>query len=336
MMMKSLMLILLLFPTIIYSQDILKAVQQGDVYTVKEAIKNGVNVDSRKSEGSDTPLIIASLNGNIEIVKLLLAAGADVRLTGDFEVTAVDSASGGEHWEVLALLEQAKTKYDGPLIKAIKSKNIKDINIMISENPDVNFSDVDGKSALMWASSMGNIEAVRLLVAAGASIDQRNSLYVDVDDPNATFIEGHSIYYCMEELRGIGESSYIRTYNALMWAIENDHFAVVEFLIGVGADVNMETDFESTALTLAAKNGNIYIVNLLLEQQVYIDKDDMLGNTSLILASENGHIDVVKVLIERGADFGHANNNGVTPLSAAYENYHDEIANLLTAAGATK
>ena len=370
MMMKFLMLILLLFPTIIYSQNILKAVKYGDVYAVEAAIENGTNVDYRNSEDDDTPLILASRNGNIEIVKLLLDAGADVTLTGFFASTAMRSASDNENWEIVALLEQAKAKHDPPLIKAIKSNNINDVNIMINENTDVNITDIDGKSALMWASSVGNIEAVRLLVGAGANIDYRNSLYVNRDDPNANYIEGHSVYYFMEEFHECGESSYIKTCNSLMWAVENNHFEVVEFLVGIGADVNMETDFESTALTLAAKNGNVNIISLLLEKQIHIEKDDVLGNTALIyaaenghaeavrllldnkanihakasyrgmmplmLASENGHVDVVKVLIEKGANLGYTNDNGVTPLAAATKNIHGEIVDLLTAAGATK
>ena len=125
--MKYLILILLLFPTVSHSQDLFRAAENGDVNTVEEVIKSGRDINARDSEYGNTALIIAAGAGNVEIVKLLLDAGADIGATGFFEITAVRAASGNEHWDIVKLLKNAKADKDAPLIKAIKNSNIKEV-----------------------------------------------------------------------------------------------------------------------------------------------------------------------------------------------------------------
>lgn len=67
----------------------LPAVQKGDVAKAQEALKWGANVEAHDSHGN-TPLLIATEAGDLEMVKLLLRYQADVS-AADPEVS--------EHWE---------------------------------------------------------------------------------------------------------------------------------------------------------------------------------------------------------------------------------------------
>ena len=64
-----------------------------------------VGVHSRRSDG-DTPLHIASLEGNRHATRLLLEAGADVNAKGDMSCSPLYFAVMGKHVQVAGLLLQ--------------------------------------------------------------------------------------------------------------------------------------------------------------------------------------------------------------------------------------
>jgi ankyrin repeat protein len=57
-----------------------------------------------------TALMYAAEGGETEIVRLLMAHGADPRLRDEFGKTARDSAINANHWEIVPLLESAGEK----------------------------------------------------------------------------------------------------------------------------------------------------------------------------------------------------------------------------------
>ncbi len=70
-------------------------------------VRLGANVDVRNRENGDTPLIRAARMGIVDVVKVLLAARADVHAATTSGETAWSAATRGGHAEVLALLRAA-------------------------------------------------------------------------------------------------------------------------------------------------------------------------------------------------------------------------------------
>ena len=139
------------------------------------------------------------------------------------------------------------------LIDAIESGDIAEVEKLISSGgPNI---DIDGYTALIIASDVGNINIVKLLIKSGA-------------DPNLTFLEG-------------GE-------NALYYAIFGGHTEVVKLLINAGADVNLYkadghgiTDAGMTVLYNAEQFGETDIVKLLIEANADVNIRNKRGKGPL-------------------------------------------------------
>ena len=92
---------------------------------------------------SHTALIKACEKGYLEIVKCLLAAGADKDKANSYGWTPLIRAAGGGHVEIVRLL--------------------------LSAGADKDKADNNGMTPLIWAANGGHVMTVRLLLAAGAN-----------------------------------------------------------------------------------------------------------------------------------------------------------------------
>ena len=105
---------------VIESTDIFEATKNGNFNDVQKFITDGVDVNyiNIETENSDmmgtTPLMVASSEGHIEIVKLLIKHGADANLKSGVSDSSLSGESAlqyaleGEHTEVAEYLETIK------------------------------------------------------------------------------------------------------------------------------------------------------------------------------------------------------------------------------------
>jgi ankyrin repeat protein len=56
------------------------------------------------------------------------------------------------------------------LIDAVKKSDAKSVRSLLVEHADVNATDVDGSTALLWAAQRNNTEIVDILLASGANV----------------------------------------------------------------------------------------------------------------------------------------------------------------------
>ena len=96
--------------------------------------------------GAWTALMKASSQGHLDILKALIAAGADKDKDNDYGETPLTRAAMHGHVECMKALLAVKT--------------------------DVNKADNDGWTPLICASFIGHVEIVKLLLAAGAKKDK--------------------------------------------------------------------------------------------------------------------------------------------------------------------
>ncbi len=136
---------------------------------------------------------------------------------------------------------------------------------------DVNAAQPDGTTALHWAVVWNNVEAVTLLLRAGADVKARNRY-------GAT---------------------------PLSEAVSAGSAAMVEALLNAGADPKaLTTDDGETVLMTAARAGNVDVVRMLLDRGADVNaREKYKGQTALMWAAAERHPAVVKLLLERGADW---------------------------------
>ena len=78
--------------------------------------------------------------------------------------------------------------------------------------------------------------------------------------------------------------SYFEQYGLWFMAAHNGDLAVVNFLIGVGIDINSKDEYGRTALMVAALWKRLSVVKFLIEVGVDINGKDEHGRTALIFA----------------------------------------------------
>jgi ankyrin repeat protein len=145
--------------------------------------------------------------------------------------------------------------------------------------------DAKGSTALMYAAAIGSVEAVKLLVEAGAGVNDANAL-------GAT---------------------------ALMWCAGDA--AKARYLVSKGADVNARAKTGRTPLLIAALyDGSAEIGQLLLSKGADPKAVDTSGTTVLHAAANSNNIEFARLLLERGADPNAVDAAGFTPLTAAAQN----------------
>jgi ankyrin repeat protein len=213
---------------------------------------------------------------------------------------------------VFGVLLTAAKGPDNRFYEAIRNNDLNSLSTQLRTS-DVNSRDQHGTSPLMYAAALGNIDAMKLLLRAGADVNARNAF-------DAT---------------------------ALMWCINQPH--MVRLLLAKGADVNARSTMGRTPLLLAAAYGNTEVLKLLLAKGANVLTRDSFDNTPLLAATAANDSATVKLLLERGADIRGTDVHskelvqripispamaGLTPLMNAAAVGNVEVVRLLLARGA--
>jgi uncharacterized protein len=199
----------------------------------------------------------------------------------------------------LGLAASAVAAARATLADAAEQRDKTSLSALLKTGADVNAAQVDGTTALHWATYNDEAETVALLVRAGANVNAVNRYGVP----------------------------------PLAQACINGNAAIVKLLLDAGADPNAKMKGGETVLMLAARSGNVEAVKALLARDATTNARERLGQTALMWAAAEGHTDVVRALIEAGADINAKIDSGFTPLFFAVREGHlDTVRVLLKAA----
>ena len=187
--------------------------------------------------------------------------------------------------------------------------------------------------ALLDAAALGNIDAVKALLAAGV---QKN-----VVDHN-----GETALHCAARYGKENVIAYLLTQSstdklrntdqsiALFYAAKFEQAELIRFLIQKGVNVNVREGHGKTPLHYAAETGNLDVINILVNAGAKVEAADNQGNPPLHYAAEAGNVGVIEILIQAGAKVEAADNQGKTALHYAAEAGNVGVIEILIKAGA--
>ncbi len=139
---------------------------------VSDLILLGANLEWRDDDNGYAPLHGAVRSGNVEIVRMLIDAGADVNVQDAEGRTPLYLTSNEE---IARMLIGAGAKLDiqdnwnfTPLHRAARFGEVGIIRMLIGAGADVNVQDNRGETPLHRAAYYGYVEIVRILIDAGA------------------------------------------------------------------------------------------------------------------------------------------------------------------------
>ena len=127
---------------------------------------------------------------------------------------------------------------------------------------------VHGKQAIWTAIEFKHPEVVKVLIDAGADVNQPG-------DYGQTMV---------------------------MLAADHKNLEIMQLLIDAGADVNRANEYKIAPLASAAEQGSKEVVDLLIKAGAKVNARNTYGGTALQVAVLRGYIDIVKSLIAAGAD----------------------------------
>jgi ankyrin repeat protein len=238
---------------------------------------------------------------------------------------------------------RAATTADAPLADAVERQDAGAVRALLGQNADVNAAQVDGMTALHWATWLDDAATARKLVKAGANVEVKNRY--GVTPLSMACANGNIDLVRLFLMKGADPNTPLRGGETpLMTAARTGRLDPVKALIEHGADVNAKEAKDQTALMWAANEGHADVVDALLEAGADFQTPLRSGHTPLTFAVRQGATGVVRRLLQAGADVNEPMRvenrpakgavNNTSPLILAVENGHFDLALELLYAGA--
>ena len=277
-----------------------KLIEQKDISLIKWFIEKGADINTQNKDGNfaetrikwweeqqnkdgKSALHLAVQKGNIELVKLLIKAGADVNISNNYGWTALHFAVRDNAIELVKLLLKAGADVNMsndigwtvlhflPLDHDMIENYKKILQLLLSAGADINAQTIDGLSALHFATFVDlspkttaekTFEHVKLLLNSGADINLQNN----------------------------------RGETVLHLAVRDNAIELVKLLLNSGADINLQKNDGETALHFAVRDNAIELVKLLLDNGADKDLPDHSGKTAFDYAIQRHHKNIARLL----------------------------------------
>lgn len=148
------------------------------------------------------------------------------------------------------------------LLLAAYNNHINNAETLIKQGVDINFKNINGFTALMYAAQCGNEEIVQMLIDAGANVNIQDS---------------------------IGDT-------ALIYAANNSNETIVQMLIDAGIDVNIKNKIGNSALSSLINSS--YLSEVAIVQKIV--KIFIGAGADLTIRNDKGHmaLDILKEQIK--------------------------------------
>ena len=269
------------------NDSLVAGIRSSNVNSVSSLLKAGVDVNTTDPFGASFLIIALKIDEpNLEIIKLLLDAGANVDIP---DKTALSIA----------------LKSDEP--------NIEIIRLLLAAGANVNAYNEFGIIPLTQALSLSNVnlELIRLLLRARADVNtpdkfiysnrRRNTPVGCGMTPLMSALANEDISETVIKLlldTGANVNFVHRSKGTpLMQALSSQNIEIIRLLLENGADVNFVHVLRGTPLMQALSRQNIEISKLLLENGADVNYAHASGGTPLALVLRRKNIELIRLFL---------------------------------------
>ena len=253
------------------------------VFIVRMLLDHGADIHTRSKQGF-TPLQIAAVAAQGSLVEMLLEQGATAE-----GVTVICAYWGMSTSTVKSLIEKGAnihitdSRWDKPALTwEAELGSVATMKVLLEHGADVHYQDKHC-SALLYASGNARVEAVKLLLTAGA-------------DPNQLSHQHKT------SLLGVA-SGLDRYFLAGRWWEPSaaDRKATATLLLDAekGCKVDAKDIWGRAAIHYAASHGRLGVVEVIVDRGGDWEILDERGHTPLERAQHGGHLDVFRFLKRR-------------------------------------
>ncbi|RUT07083.1 hypothetical protein DSM106972_023440 [Dulcicalothrix desertica PCC 7102] len=316
-------------------EQLIAAIESGDIQRVRELLEAGANPNAKKGGNTAYQLVP---HGRDDIKCTLIEAGAN----------------------------DASLRHS--LVWAVGTRRVETVKALIQRGANVNMASVGLGSPLQSAAREGSLEIVDVLIAAGADVDDGNS----ISTPLLTAIEEGHFDIALKLINNGANPNQTATYAKVppigIAAVQGSP-SVIRALLAAGADVNalinqitinqakirnstgaaLKSAFEmlETAGKAIEKLDAVETETSLSEVNEVVESVDIAANRAklssnnipqpenavdtfpVILAARCGHAEALTVLMEAGADPYCKDGEGLSAYEWAGRNEHSRILEVL-------
>jgi ankyrin repeat protein len=247
---------------------------------VRRLLQAGANPNAALLAG-ETPLMVAARSGSVDVVEQLIAKGAKVNVSATRGQTPLMWAAAQKHPAVVkALLAHGADLHaksnEWKMVMAVTPHGMLQYNAAIPHGHD---------TALLFATRVGDMESAKLLVEAGANVNDADAWGV-----SATALAAHAGFRPLVEYfldKGADANVSGAGFTALHAAVMRRDERMVAALLAHGADPNAPVK-NWTPTRRSSRDWNF--------------NPEFVGATPYWLAARVTHPGIMRLLADKGAD----------------------------------
>jgi ankyrin repeat protein len=335
-------------------------VRRGDVDGIRRQLQRDRRLANQSDVDGNRPLLIAAARGDLTMIRLLLKYGASPRVWDLRPYTPLHFAVESSRLDIVDLLLKAGADVnavrgehgESPLHVAARSGDTAMILFLVKHHAKLDVGNGGEGTPLMSAILWRQLAVARLLVRLGASVDA-----VDATGHRAIAVAARSgdplLFHLLLDRGAVAHTSAQGDFLLMSAAVAGMNPAIIAALIergvrcdgrhsvfgssllhiaassnrfdstalglllGAGLSLDARDNAGRTPLSIAAEERNLPFVHRALAGGAAVDIRDVHGQTALLWGCRTGDTRIVRELVEHGADLKLRDDLGYTPLIRA-------------------
>lgn len=297
------------------TEKIVVAAEQGAIDQVKEALKEGASPDAMGPNSG--ALHVAAAGGHLDIVKLLLDAGANPNRADQQSFYPLHLAASACAHEICSLLLAAKATVDvttnkggTPLHVAAATGCSTVLQVLLKQGANLEAKDSYDATPLLVAAAEGEHKAVQLLLEAGAAVK-----VLDKNKENALLkatrrlLQSRVAKWKQEGEKEGKPVQYTLVKGAFRYKVASDNPT------SLGQLLTLEEQYHAATQAWGPRQHLPYInalatISTLLETDIDVHAPNVVGHTPMWMACSAGESKIIRALQNAGANFDGVEDNG--------------------------